>query len=179
MKLERISAIIKKLAESDKTKEKARLKAKYFTRNRKMRFSDLVYYLLNPKSESTQIGINRFFRLLGKPEVHMSEQAFSKARNHFDHSPFEDMFRGAVEEEYSGTYEIQTWNGYHIFAIDGTTLALPDQQQLREVFGTSGRKKNSATAKVSLLADILNDWIIDARIDVCGTNERAQAREHI
>jgi len=179
MKLERLSAIIKTIAESESTKIKARFKKENFTRNRKMSFAEIIYYLLNPKSESTQVGINRFFRLLGKTGIHMSGQAFSKARNHFDHSPFEDMMRQAVKEEYGGNYELNTWNGYHVFAIDGSTIALPDKQELRDAFGTTGRKMNSATARVSILMDITNDWIIDARIDHCSTYERKQAHGHI
>lgn len=179
MRLGHITMMIKAIAESEYTKEKARFKKEYFTRNRKMKFSELVYYLLNPKGESTQVGLNRFFRLLGKTGVHMSEQAFSKARNHFDHSPFENMMRQAVSEEYCGDYELETWNGYHVFAIDGSTVALPDKQNLRKAFGTAGRKMNSATARASLLVDILHDWIVDARIDHCSVYEREQACGHI
>lgn len=66
-----------------------------------------------------------------------------------------------------------------MFAIDGTTLALPDKASLCKDFGGSGRKKDSATASASILYDIENDWIADAAIDPYPTMERTQAMGHI
>lgn len=144
-----------------------------------MKFSELVYYLLNPKRESTQVGLNRFFRLLGKPGIYMTEQAFGKARSHFDHSPFETMMRETVKEQYDTEQGLQHLNGRYIFAIDGTTIALPDKKELREAFGASGRKKDSATASASILYDVTNDWIVDAAMDRYSHPERDHAKSHI
>ena len=108
----------------------------------------------------------------------MSEQAFSKARGHFSHWPFEKMVRVTTREEYHSE-DPRRWNGYHLFAIDGTTVALPDKPSLCKAFGRSGRKKDSATASASMLYDIENDWIADAAIDPYPTAERTQAMGHI
>ena len=70
-------------------------------------------------------------------------------------------------------------DGYHLFAIDGTTVALPDKPSLCKAFGGSGRKKDSATASASILYDIENDWIADAAIDPYPTAERTQAMGHM
>lgn len=167
----------KTLAESDEMKQQARLKPSYFTRERKMSFSSLVYYILQPGKESTQVGLNRFFRMLGV-KTHMTQQAFSKARNHFSHLPFETMVRVTTQEQYSEC-EIKKWNGKNLFAIDGTTLALPDKANLCKTFGGSGRKKDSATANVSILYDMENDWIADAEISPYPTSEKKSAENHI
>ena len=74
---------------------------------------------------------------------------------------------------------MRTWNGYYLFAIDGTTVALPDKPSLCKAFGGSGRKKDSATASASILYDIENDWIADATINPYRTMERTQAKGHI
>lgn len=89
MKLEKICALTKKAAEAEDTKQESRTKASYFTRTRKMSFSDLVYYILHPGKESTNLGLKRFFTMIGKEGCRMSEQAFRKARSHFSHWPFE------------------------------------------------------------------------------------------
>lgn len=86
--------------------------------------------------------------------------------------------RETTKEEYSGE-DVRTWNGYHLFAVDGTTVALPDKAALCEEFGGSGRKKDSATASASVLYDIENDWIADAALDPYPTVERTQAMRHI
>jgi hypothetical protein len=47
--------MIKDIVTSERTKETARFKKSYFTRNRKMPFAELVYFMLNPAKECTQI----------------------------------------------------------------------------------------------------------------------------
>ena len=130
-------------------------KPTYFTRTRKMSFSELVYYILHPGKESTHLGLRRFFSMLGKEGRRMSEQAFSKARSHFSHWPFEKMVRATTEEEYHSG-DARRWNGYHLFAIDSTTVTLPDKPSLCKAFGGAGRKKDSATASASILYDIVD-----------------------
>ena len=178
MKLEKACTLTKRIAEAEDTKQESRTKPSYFTRTRKMSFSELVYYILHPGKESTHLGVKRFFAMIGKEGRGMSEQAFSKARSHFSHWPFEKMVRETTEEEYRSE-DVRTWNGYHLFAIDGTTVALPDKPSLCKAFGGSGRKKDSATASASILYDIENDWIADAAIDPYPTVERVQAMRHI
>ena len=178
MKLERICTLTREITEAEDTKHESRTKPTYFVRNRKMNFSELVYYILHPGKESTRLGLTRFFAMLGKEGCTMSEQAFSKARSHFNHWPFEKMVRITTQEEYRSE-DAQTWNGYHLFAIDGTTVALPDKPSLCKAFGGSGRKKDSAIASASILYDIENDWIADAAIAPYPTAERTQAMGHI
>lgn len=168
-----------KITQTPSTLEQARKKDTYFTRNRKMNFEKAVYFLLNMLNESTQVALNRFFKNIGDEETHMSQQAFSKARSHFDHSPFEKMFRRIVEMQYSGEYELNHWNGWNILAIDGTGIALPNTQELRDIFGTSGAKSDSATARGSILYDVLNDRILDAAIGKYKRSEREFAKDHI
>ena len=62
----------------------------------------LVYYILYPGKESTRLGLKRFLSMIGKEGSRISEQAFSKARNHFSHWPFEKMVRETTREEYRG-----------------------------------------------------------------------------
>jgi hypothetical protein len=102
-----------------------------------------------------------------------------KARSHFDHSPFEKMFRRIVWRQYRGEYEIDLWNDWKVFAIDGTAIALPNTRELRDIFGVSGVKSDSATARGSILYDVLNDRIMDAAIGKYSRSEREFARDHI
>lgn len=178
MKLTKVCMLTQRIAEVEATKQESKTKACYFTRTRKMSFSELVYYILHSGKESTRLGLTRFFTMIGKAGVKMSEQAFSKARSHFSHWPFEKMVRETTAEEYCGE-DVKTWNGYYLFAIDGTTVALPDKPSLCKAFGGSGKKKDSATASASILYDIENDWIADAAIDPYPTTERMQAIGHI
>ena len=62
MKLEKACTLTKRIAEADDTKQESRTKPSYFTRTRKMSFSELVYYILHPGKESTHLGLKRFLR---------------------------------------------------------------------------------------------------------------------
>jgi hypothetical protein len=46
-------------------------------------------------------------------------------------------------------------------------------------FGGTGRNSDSPTAKISLLYDVLNDFIVDAAIDRAGSSERKFALRHM
>lgn len=181
MKTEYSSEVVRNISQADETKEKARVDPRYFTRNRTMPFCELLYFLLNPAKECLQTRLNNYFKILGERALRMSQQALSKARNHFDHSPFEKMARTHVELEYGGDFddELETWNGYHIFAVDGSTAVLPNTPELQREFGASGRDGSQAMAGISILCDVLHDWVIDAVIGRYALNEREAAKGHL
>jgi hypothetical protein len=108
------------IAVNQKTMEEARLEPRFFTRNRKMSFQEIVMFILGGIHSSTQSALNHFFGKYLDTKNTMSQQALSKARSHFDHSPFEKMFRACVEMRYCGEHEIQTLYDYHILAVDGS-----------------------------------------------------------
>jgi hypothetical protein len=177
-----LSEVIKRLEaflSQSSTLEAARTNASFFTRVRKMNFQDVVLFILSGFNTSTQIALNRFFKKSLDQEKTMSQQAFSKARSHMNHSPLESLFRDLVELRYCGKHEISTLYGYQVFAVDGSDVALPKMPGILEFFGGTGRNADSPTAKMSLLYDILNDFIVDAAINKVGTSERDIALDHI
>jgi hypothetical protein len=179
MKTLRSVEVIREVATSAETLERSRFRPEYFTRNRSMSFSDLLLFFLNPAKQCLQIRLNNFFKVIEKRGIRMSQQAVSKARSHFDHTPFEEMTRRLVQEEYGGEFPLETWNGYYVFGIDGSCAVLPNTPQLQNEFGVSGRSNNCASAGISILCDVLHDWIIDASINRYPQDERKSAKEHI
>jgi len=160
------------------TLEKARLSARYFTRNRKMGFCDALLFFLDMNKTSLQTRLNIFFK--EKSDKLMSEQAFSALRNKFDHSPFETMQRELVFEEYSPTNtKLLRWNGYFLLSVDGTYLLLPKNKALREVFGTRGEGGRCVCAGVSVLYDVLNHFPIHPILTHSDMNERKECANHI
>ena len=99
------------------TLERAKVRAQAFIRNRKMNFVSAVSFLLDMRTTTLQTRLNCFFPHNGGGDP-ISQQAFSKLRANFDHSPFETMVRTLVKEEYSGKYELPLWCGYHVLAIE-------------------------------------------------------------
>jgi hypothetical protein len=161
------------------TLEAARLKPSYFTRVRKMIFKNIVFFVLKGFNTSTQTALYRFSEQNFEQVETMSQQALSKARSHFDYSPFELIFRDLVEQRYSCEHEINLWHGYQVFAVDGSDIALPKMPGLLKAFGGTGRNADSPTAKISLLYDVPNDFIVDAAIGKAGASERDFALGHM
>lgn len=157
--------------------DSARKKSKDFTRERKMPFRKLIVFMLNMVKSSTQTCLDRFFEMVGQGDVHMSQQAFSEARQKIRWEAFRELFLTIVDRIYVGYY--RTWHGYRVAAIDGSKTQIPDDQTLREFFGTAGKGGTAATAQTSALYDVFNNVIMDAQIEPIGIDERELALRHI
>jgi len=166
------------ITHAPKTLNIARLKENSFTRNRGMPFPDAVSFLLDMRKTTLQTRLNIYFKNVkgGEP---ISQQSFSELRMNFDHSPFETMVRGLVREEYSGQYELPRWNGYHIFAVDGSYLQLPRVDVLRKEFGVRGRGGSCPSAGISVLYDVLHGWALNPVMTTADMHERVECEKHI
>jgi hypothetical protein len=178
MKPDLFFRIVEFIMNDRQTKEQSRFEPRFYTRNRKLPFADVLCLLLDMQKTSLQARLNHFFARTGQ-EVTMTEQALSKARSQFSHLPFERMLRGVVEDEYSGRHTMPLWNGYHLLAVDGSTAQLPDTKELREHFGVLGGGGGHACAGMSVLYDLLNGWVLDPVFTGSGMDERAELKKHI
>ena len=168
---------ITNIFDSNETLETSRLREQSFTRNRSMPFPNALYFMLDMRTTTLQTRLNAFFNHNGGGEP-ISQQAFSKLRTNFDHSPFEKTVRLLVKEEYSEKYPLMTWDGYHLLGVDGSYLQLPRVRELHQVFGTRGGK-DCPMAGVSVLFDVLHGWAIDPILTNACMNERDQLTGHI
>lgn len=82
---------------------------------------------------------------------------------------------------YNSNVNLKKWNGFNVFAVDGTTLQVPDTAENIERFGASTNQSTTKTAlaSASALYDVLNDIVIDAIISRYRTSERKMACQHI
>lgn len=168
---------LRELIFSGTYKGRARKRPEDFTRNRKMTFTHMIHFMLNQIKSSTQTVLETFFDLIGMPDIHMSEQSFSEARQKIKWEAFRELMDFSVECAYRDGY--CTWHGYRVLAVDGSKLQLPSDQKLREIFGTAGRGDTAVTAQSSCLYDVFNDILVDAQIAPMATDERTLAVKHI
>ena len=172
------AAISASIMRAASTLNESRFKPQFFTRKRKLPFHDLLKYLLSMHKTSSQSALNIFFERKG---ITMSQQALSKARSKFDHTPFLKLFMGVRDAFYGAEY-LNTLHKFHdkfILAIDGSETALPNLPALLEKFGGTGAKASSPTARMSIAYDVLNDFIIDAAFTPLNISEREHAQNHI
>jgi hypothetical protein len=141
-----------------------------------MPFKKLIYFLLSMIKESSQNALERYFGKIGDI-VHMSQQAFSEARQKIKWEALREMFEATVHALYGKG--VKRWRGYRLLAIDGSKINLPADPLLREYFGGIGVGNTSPCAQGSILYDIENDLIVDARIEPLVVDERSLAKEHI
>lgn len=170
-----ISASIMRAAS---TLNESRFEPEYFTRNRKMPFERLLKFLLSMYKTSSQAALNKFFESKG---ITMSQQALSKARSKFDHSPFEKLFT-AIKDAFYGKEYLDTLHklyGKYIIAIDGSVTPLPNLPSLLERFGGTGAKASSPSARMSIAYDVMNDFIMDAAFSPLNVSEHSHAKDHI
>ena len=160
------------------TLNESRLKPQYFTRKRKLPFYALLKFLLSMHKTSTQSALGKFLERKG---ITMSQQALSKARSKFDHTPFLKLFDGIRNAFYSSEYidKLHKFNGKFLIAIDGSDTALPNLPSLLKKFGGTGSKASSPTARMSIAYDILNDFIMEANFSPLIVSERDHAKNHI
>ena len=168
---------VSQIANSQATLDAARLKRTAFTRKPKMPFSSALSFLLDMRKTTLQTRLNLYFQHTERCDP-ISQQAFSKLRMNFDHSPFETMVRDCVEAEYSGQYELSLWCGFHVLAVDGSYLQLPRTDELRREYGVRGGG-TLASAGVSVLYDVLHGWPLDPILTHTDMNERSECEKHI
>lgn len=155
----------------------ARRDPRYFSREGKIGFVNLFAFMLNFVKKSMQLELDLFMEMMNEQKT-ISKQAFSQARQKISHEAFKELFKDTANLAYN-TEDMDTLKGLRIFAVDGTSLALENSKELVGYFGCSGRGATSATARVSVLYDVLNESIIDAEIEKFSCGERELAERHI
>jgi len=133
--------------------------------------------MLNTVKSSIQTRLDDFFENVAKEDTSMSQQSFSEARQKIRYSAFPELLAYGVDLIYEGYYE--TWHGYRLSAMDGTKTQLPDDQKLRDHFGTMGADNSAATGQASALYDVLNNVLIDTRLAPLRIDERTLALRHL
>jgi len=158
-------------------KEASKERVQDFTRNRGMAFDEVVMFMLTRlKNCSTATALRRFFNAVWESDA-ITQQAFSLSRYKIKVSAFIQLFELTVDVMLAGCHK--KWHGYRVLAVDGTKIALPDDAALLAYYGGVGRNADSPTAQGSLLYDVLNDIVVDAKIAPLTTDERTLALQHI
>lgn len=151
-----------------------------FSRERKMTFRNLIFYMLNNSKKSTQIEVQNYFDNFDELEEAMSKQAYSKARLKINYKAFEALNDNVMDTIYVDNPYKKFWNEYRISAIDGSVLEIPNTENLREKFGFSKNKsKDVARARALCILDINNNIIIKSTIEHYKTSERKMAMDLI
>ena len=184
MSYKRINKSIKDIKRKNNQNEKYKTTNKVFVRNRKMNFTDFVWYLIMQKGRTTSMELDEYLKNKnGTYKISISKQAFSKQRQYLKPQIFIDIYKDYLEDFYHNyPEENKTYKGYNVCAIDGSLFEIPNTKELREEYKTqknSSGNRESARARVSGIYDVENGFMLDALIKDCGEGEKELAKKNI
>ena len=157
---------------------------KHFVRKRKLTLLHVIIYLLYSSKASMFQNLSRIrddLSALSFPDV--SKQALSKARQFINPSLFKELYYLSVDLFYKQIPSRKLWNGYHLFAVDGSRIELPNSQSTFDFFGEMSSfpdpDRRYTMALASIIYDVLDDYIVHASFQRYLASERSAALEHL
>lgn len=172
---------IKDQLDSNLNYELTRNKPTDFTRKRKIGPKELIIYNMNKKGLSSKMEEYHFFKITGYESI--STPGMLKQREKLNPEIFRHLNDGLLNVYYKDCKEeMKLYKGYLLTATDGSEFEIPNTKTSKESFGstTSGYKKteNVARAKVSIVIDILNKFVLDICIAKHRTNDMKLSKIH-
>jgi hypothetical protein len=151
------------------------------TRQRKMPLKDMLLRTSNKKGLSTIMELRHYFKEAQRAEEQVSKQAYLKQRQKLNPMLFKKLNTAYSKHFYSGEEDVKYGYGYLLFATDGTDAEIPNGKENRMTYGETKNQYGSgvARAKVSVLYDVKNNFIIDTVIDTYGSSETDAAKAHM
>jgi hypothetical protein len=165
-------------AKSDGFVRLCRLKASYFTRQRKLLPGPLLLSVMARRGRSLALEV----RDLEKASVvkgGISVAGYLKQRLKLNPRALLALVRHHAARFYEDDDATGTCRGYLLLAIDGSTANVPTTPETVEVYGdASVHGKSQAMCGMSCMFDVLNRQIINLIITRGGFDERAQVSVH-
>ena len=156
----------------------------HFVRKRKLSLFQVIMYLLYASKASMFQNLSRIREDLGNldfPDI--SKQALSKARQFINPALFKELYYLSVDLFYKQLLSRKFWNGYHLFAIDGSKIELPNSKSnfefFGEMFGYPDPNRRFTMGLGSIVYDVLDDYIVHASFQRYLASERSAALEHL
>lgn len=134
-------------------------------------------------NQSYQAELDGYFKAINHLEVAeriLYKGNLSKARAKLKYDAFIELNNHLIRHFYK-YFTYQTWYGFTLLAIDGTTLRVPDEKCISDHFGvwnsTKGEKP-CPKARASQMFDVLNKVTVDAIISPKSQGELDLAVAH-
>lgn len=158
-----------------------------FTRNRKQSFHSTIVFMINFLTKSLSVEITNFisyikYNMPGATIDGFTKSAFVQYRKKIKPEVFKSLSDSLVEEFYTDNDEaVKLWNGFRLLAVDGSRLVLPDTQELESIYGRTKNQSGTGVvqARVSVLYDVLNKFVIEGSLSPLSTGESVLALQHL
>ena len=177
----RVLNVLKRVGDKEFQKEYL-VKDSAFSRegSQKMSFEDMAMFVLSNTGKTLSLEILKYFNDTSNAGNTITKQALSKQRNNLDSQLFEDLNGIYVNEVYKSRRE--TFNGYHLLAVDGSTYEIPNTKKMKETFGeakASQTSSSNARAGLNGFYDLLNNLMVKLVVDKYQKGEKTVFLENI
>jgi len=163
---------------------------KAFMRERKLPFRRVAIVLLQKTVRSLQLHLHDFLdRLLGPlGDLSLSGSAWTQARAKFKHTAFIELNQKAILEvayAQESDFVVRRWQGFRVMGVDSSVIRLPVAEALGAEFGwrtaenSKGQWGRYPEARFSGVYDVLNELMVQARLEKWQVGERALAEEQL
>ncbi|MFN3639935.1 MAG: IS4 family transposase [Flavobacterium sp.] len=167
--------------------EKYKMSNKYFTRTRKQTFSTTLLLMMNFLRKSLSLEIENFVKhikiFIGNNKLTcFTKSAFVQCRNKIHPEVFKHLNNRLINEFYTDNdASIKLWKGFRLLSVDGSRMTLPNTDELREEYGqTKNQNPTGVTqARVSVLYDVLNNFVLDGQLTPLSVGELPSAIKHL
>jgi DDE family transposase len=162
-KNESIIRLLKRELMSTAVRERFRVKATDFTRERVLTWPVVVIVMLRGQKVSLQNAVNKFFSAVGDVWRVVTASAYRQARQKVQPEVFVHLNAVACEEyytRYGADHEVALWHGQRVLGVDGSYLNLPDTEEMRREFSVQTNQYvggEQVQALASVLYDLRND----------------------
>lgn len=164
---------------SAECKGQYRTAAEYFSRQRKLSFSQLLVFVLGNSRSSLQAELDEYMEILhGRGQsMSISKQGVFEARTHFKAAVFVDLSEKLLSMYYADD-QIGTYKGYRLLCVDGSTVQLPRSAQLLGQYGNNTGGVHPL-ARMSVLYDVINHMVLKADLEPFAVSENVLAQQQL
>lgn len=162
---------------------RSKMSAEDFTRDRKLLFKDLLVVLMSLTRPSVQTELDRFFKAISKSPTSfesISKSAFTQSRRKLKPEAFIELARTQLSYFEKNAPFKKYWNEHRVVSIDGSSLGLPNSEELKNEFGVARNQFDElVTSRCSFAYDVCNGLILDAVIAPYNSCEKELALAHL
>ena len=164
-----------------------KLNATDFSRKRKQSFSGTIIFMINLIRKSLVIEIENFVNyyntFCSTTSIELfTKSAFVQYRKKISPKVFKHLSSVLLNEFYTDNeLSIKLWNGFRLLAVDGSRLNLPKTKELSTYYGEAKNQNKSGAvqARISVLYDVLNNYVLDGALSPLSIGEGQLAIKHL
>lgn len=111
-----------------------------------------------------------------------TKSAFVQCRHKIQPEVFKHLSSRLIEEFYTDNdASVKLWKGFRLLSVDGSRMTLPNTKDLELEYGKTKNQSDTGVvqARVSVLYDVLNHYVIDGILSPLKIGENALAIQHL